>query len=63
VHGQVREVLAQVGAADAGLSKPIPGQLAAHGDDLQALGGGELAGVAQAAGQDAGGAAIVLGGS
>ena len=63
VHGQVREVLAQVVAADAGLSKPIPGQLAAHGNDLQSLGGGELTGVAQSAGQNAGGAAIVLGGS
>ena len=56
-------MLAQVGAANTGLSKPIPGQLATHGNDLQPLGGGELAGVAQAAGQDAGGAAIVLGGS
>lgn len=63
VHGQVWEVLAQVAAADTGLSKPIPGQLAAHGNDLQPLGGGELTGVAQAAGQDAGGATIVLGGS
>ena len=63
VHGQVREVLAQVAAANTGLSKPIPRQLAAHGDDLQSLGGGELTGVAQAAGQDPGGAAIVLGGS
>lgn len=40
VHGQVWEVLAQVAAADTGLSKPIPGQLAAHGNDLQPLGRG-----------------------
>ena len=63
VDGQVWEVLAQKGAADAGLSKPIAGQLAAHGNDLQSLGRGELTGVAQAAGQNAGGAAVILGGS
>jgi len=40
VDGQVREMLAQKGAADAGLGKPIAGQLAAHGNDFQALGRG-----------------------
>ena len=56
-------MLAQVAAANTGLSKPIPGQLAAYGNDLQSLGGGELTSMAQAAGQDPGRAAIVLGGS